>query len=111
MQLDTNVAMLAIGAVAVLAALLLGAIRLFGKQSPSAVATTLLVLLAAGGAALVIWGVTRTHLIAEVSPNAATQVTTANRHRRWHRRPGPDATGSVAHGHFGISCLCRPGRA
>jgi hypothetical protein len=76
MQLDINDAILAVGAIAVVAALLMGGARLFGKKSPSTAATTLLVLLGVSGAALLIWVVTRAHLIAEVSPDAATQATT-----------------------------------
>lgn len=76
MQLDFNDALLAIGAIAVLAALLMGTLRLFGRRSTSIIATTLLVLLAVSGAALVIWVLTRTHLIAEVLPNATAQVAT-----------------------------------
>jgi hypothetical protein len=89
MQLDFNDALLAIGAIAVLAALLVGGLWLFGKKSPSMVAISLLVLLGVSGAALAIWVVTQTHLIAEVSPDASAQVTTTAHQSALPTQPDP----------------------
>jgi hypothetical protein len=76
MQLDFNSAILLIGAIAVLAALLMGGLRLFGNKFQSTTAAVLVVLLGLSGAASVVWVLTQAHPVARSSADVTTRAAT-----------------------------------
>lgn len=77
MQPDFNSAILVIGAIAVLAALVMGGLRLFGNKTQTLAATTFWILMGVSGVAAVIWGITRTHLGAEALPDGTSKTAIA----------------------------------